>query len=184
MKYLSDNNFYTVDMKTLEMFIDGKIRLPKKSVVITIDDGGSHIIKYGYPILEKYKIHATLFLITGSYNANDYISSNVEIHSHTDKLHNTGVCPGGQGSPLKCLEKNLLLEDLRGSREKLNNTDIFCYPFYEYNDYAIKVLKEAGFTMAFANVGYKIKPGDNKMKLSRYTVLSTSSLSEYINIVN
>ena len=183
MQYLYDNNYYTVDMKTLEMFLDGQIRLPQKSVVITIDDGGTNITSYAYPIIEKYKIHATLFLITSRYNKNDYESPFIEIHSHGHNIHNTGVCPGGQGSPIKCLEKEALLTDLKTSREELNDTNIFCYPFYEYNDYAISVLKEAGFTMAFANVGYKIKPGDNKMTLSRYTVLSTISFSEYINMV-
>lgn len=183
MKYLSDNNYYTVNMRALEMFIDGKIRLPKNSVVITIDDGGSHIPDYAYPILEKYKIHATLFLITGAYNKDSYKSQYVEIHSHGHNLHNTGVCPGGQGSALKCLGREILLADLKESRTVLDNTTIFCYPFYEYNDYAISILKEAGFTMAFANVGYKIKPKDDKMTLSRSTILSTTSIEEYISMV-
>lgn len=39
IKYIKENNFYAITMKELEMFLDGKINLPKKSVSITIDDG-------------------------------------------------------------------------------------------------------------------------------------------------
>ena len=71
---------------------------------------------------------------------------------------------------------------------KLNNTTYFCYPFYEYNDYSIEVLKEAGFTMAFGGYGeagnYKVKPGINKFKLPRYVIYNyttASTLASYIN---
>ena len=37
--YIKDNNFFTPTMKELEMYIDGKLQLPQKSVSITFDDG-------------------------------------------------------------------------------------------------------------------------------------------------
>ncbi|UKI27645.1 MAG: polysaccharide deacetylase family protein [Bacilli bacterium] len=49
-------------MKELEMYIDKKLQLPQKSVVITFDDGGRAEVAKKY--VDEYKINATLFLIT------------------------------------------------------------------------------------------------------------------------
>ena len=89
-----------------------------------------------------------------------------------------------QGSPLKCLDRNVLLEDLRKSRETLNGTKAFCFPFYEYNDYAISVLKEAGFEMAFIGAGRRVTPGIDKYKIPRITIQRNTSLNTYINYVS
>ena len=40
INYMKNNSFFTVTMDEFEKFIDGKINLPKKSVLITVDDGG------------------------------------------------------------------------------------------------------------------------------------------------
>lgn len=180
LKYLKDNNYLTMTMKELDLFIDENIRLPKNSVVITIDDGAMGVSSKAIPLLEKYDLHATLFLITAWFNKDDFISPNIEIHSHGDNLHNPGVCPGGQGGAIKCVDKDELLEDLAKARSILDNTTVFCYPFYEYNDYAISVLKEAGFTMAFKGGETKVYPGINKFEIPRFTFYGYTTLSQFI----
>ena len=52
IKYLKDNNYYGVSLRDLELFIDGKIQLPERSVSITIDDGWR--AKLGIEMLTKY----------------------------------------------------------------------------------------------------------------------------------
>lgn len=180
LDYIKNNNIFTPNMQELEMYIDGYIQLPK-SVVITIDDGWRAEI--GSKILTEYNLNATVFLMSKAYKQIDlYKTEYVEVHSHGHDLHNPGICPGGQGGAIKCQEKSKLLEDLRLSREALDGTTVFCYPFYEYNDYSIKVLKEAGFTMAFGGYGeagkYKVSPGINKFKLPRYVIYSYTTADQ------
>ena len=182
LKYIKDNNFYTATMRDVEMFVDGKIQLPEKTTVITIDDG--YFVSASIKMLEKYDLHATLFLIGIVGSPEDYKSNNLEIHSHTWDMHQGGKCSGGQGSEIKCLPKDVILEDLRKSRESLNNTTYFCWPFFEYNDYAIETLKEAGFTMAFIGGRRKITPGMNKMLLPRYGVINTTNVNDISRIIN
>ncbi len=176
LEYIKDNNIFTPTMKELEMYIDGTLQLPK-SVVLTIDDGWRADI--GSNIMNEYEINATVFIVSNDYDPNPYKKEYIEVHSHSHNLHTPGVCPGGQGGGIKCLEKSKLLEDLSASRTKLDNTTVFCYPFYEYNNYSIEVLKEAGFTMAFGGFGeagvYKVKPGINKYKLPRYIIYNNTS---------
>ena len=76
------------------------------------------------------------------------------------------------------------MADLKLSREKLNGTTTFCYPFYEYNKYSIEVLKEAGFTMAFRGGFKKAYPGINKYEIPRYVVYNDTSVSELASYIN
>lgn len=176
LEYIKTNNIFTPTMEELEMYIDGYLQLPK-SVVLTIDDGWRADI--GTKIMNEYKINATLFLMGAYYEPEWFEDEFIEVHSHGYDIHNPGICSGGQGGAIKCLEKNKLVEDLKKSRDKLGNTTVFCYPFYEYNDYSIEVLKEAGFTMAFggeAEDGYsKVKPGIDKYRLPRYVIYNKTT---------
>ena len=184
LDYIKKNNIFTPTMKELEMYIDGYIQLPK-SVSITIDDGWRADI--GSKIISEYKLNATVFLMSKHYDPKKYQTEYIEVHSHGYDIHNAGVCPGGLGGAIKCLEKSKLLKDLKQSRDKLNNTTVFCYPFYEYNDYSISVLKEAGFTMAFGGYGengyYKVVPGINKYKLPRYVIYNNTSATNIKNYI-
>lgn len=180
--YLKENNFFTLTTKEMEWFIDGKVRLPENSILITIDDG-ARAEKF-IPILEEYKINATLFLVTGWYEKEKFISKYMEVASHSNDLHNPGKCPGGQGGPIKCLDKETLLNDLKTSREKLDGTEAFCFPFYEFNEYAISILKEAGFKSAYIGGMKKVTPGIDKYKIPRITIQKNTTLEQYINYVN
>lgn len=182
MKYLKDNGYYTATLEELENWIDGKANLPEKTVIITIDDGW--YLPRNIEILEKYDLHATLFLIGHLASPDEYKSKSIEIHSHTWDMHNLGECPVGRGGAILCKDKNYILEDLKKSRESLNNTKYFAYPFYEYNDHAIEALKEAGFTMAFAGSSRKIVRGVNKFKIPRYGITNSDTVDTIAQIVS
>lgn len=184
LDYIRNNNIFTPTMEELEMYIDGYIQLPK-SVVLTIDDGWRADV--GSKIISENGLNATVFLMSKYYDPRKYKTEYIEVHSHGYDIHNPGVCPGGQGGAIKCLEKSKLLQDLKASRDKLDNTTVFCYPFYEYNDYSIAVLKEAGFTMAFGGYGeggkYKVSPGINKYKLPRYVIYNWTTAADLKNYI-
>ena len=97
LNYLRDNGYKTLTMTEFRDYMYGRIDVPAKSVLITIDDGGMGTGKqngnYLAPILEEYKMHATLFLITGWWDINNYNGSKyLEIESHTNDMHNEGWC--------------------------------------------------------------------------------------------
>lgn len=188
LDYFKENNILTIKMNELEMYIDGKLQLPK-SVLLTIDDGGrtTHAIN----MLTEYKMNATIFLVTSWYDSKDYYKTDyIELHSHSHNLHNGGKCPGGQGGEIKCLSRETLLEDLKTSRELLNNTTVFCYPFYEYNEYSISILKEAGFTMSFIGEvpisgGYKqATVGCDKFRIPRFVIMTHTTINDIDNYFN
>lgn len=189
LNYLKENNYLTLTMRELELFLDKKIQIPKKTVVITLDDGARSYNAAN--LAEEYQTYMTYFIITGTYDTtklvhNDYI----EYQSHTDSLHKNYRCSGGnQGGLLLCEKESVILKDLALSQEKLGGKDkvfAFAYPFYDYNDRAIKLLKEEGFRLGFIGLGgtngYTTQ-GTDKMKIRRRTVWGNHTLNDFINFV-
>lgn len=181
-EYLNEHDYFTITTSEMEAFLDGNLHLPEKSILITIDDGdrAENII----PLLEEFKINATLFLITAWYFPENYRSSYLELASHTHELHEPGKCSGGQGSALKCLEKEKIVADLKQSRAVLNDTLAFCYPLYEYNDHAVSAVKEAGFHLGFIGGMRKAKANSPKLLIPRITIHRSTTLDEYIQFIN
>ncbi|MEE3343268.1 MAG: polysaccharide deacetylase family protein [Bacilli bacterium] len=182
IKYLFDNKYYAMTMRDVYLFLSGKARFPKKSVAITIDDGW--YVKRMIDILEKYKLTGTLFLIGSLASPSDYKSDFLEIHSHSWDMHTPGVCYGSHGGAILCWDKEDILRDLKKSRESLNNTSVFCFPFYEYNEDAIEYLKEAGFKMAFIGGDRKATIGDDLFKINRFELVNYTTMDEFIEYVN
>ena len=180
-KFLADNNVFTLNTSEVLSFIKGEINLPKKSILITIDDGAR--AENFIPFLEKYGLNATLFLVSSWYPVSKFSSPYLEIASHTHNMHTTGVCPTGQGGGINCLPESDILNDLKLSRETLNNTKAFCFPFYEYSDYSINLVKEAGFEMSFIGGSTKIKKGIDPYKIPRYPILSSFGVDYISNLV-
>ena len=183
MKYLSENNYLTLTMEELEMFLDKKINIPTKTVVITLDDG--NLAKNAIEILEKYKLYATYFIITGRYDSYKLKTTYVDFESHTDNLHNNYKCPGGeQGGQLLCEDKDKVLADLKLSQEKLGGSKYLAYPFFDWNQRAFTLLKESGFKLAF--IGQWTTEGysdfnTNRLMLRRKTIFANDSLNTFIS---
>ena len=183
LDYFKNHNMLTLQMKEVEMYVDGKLQLPK-SVLITIDDGG--LTTHAINMLTEYKMYATIFLVTSWYDPKDYpVTDYIELHSHSHHMHELGACPTGQGGAIQCWSEEKIQEDLKIAREKLNNTTYFCYPFYEYNDYSVRMLKQAGFTMAFdGEKSYGdnlVHPGDDKFRLRRFVIVDYTTLNDFDN---
>lgn len=185
LKYLSDNNFMTLKLKDLELYIDGKIQIKENSVVLTIDDGDPSIYTLAYPIIEKYKTNVTVFNITAwRPNAYNKRTEYVEIHSHTHDMHQTGKCKGGQGGWFKCISHNAGVEDLKKSSELCGGTTYLAYPFGEYTDSSIQILKDAGYTMALTTNYGNAKVGQNKYLLPRIYMYNEYTLEKFKRLVN
>ena len=183
LEYFKEHDLLTLKMKEVEMYVDGKIQLPK-SVLITIDDGG--YTKHAVDLLTEYKMYATIFMVTSWFDPKEYYTTDyIELHSHSHNMHNTGECPTGQGGAIQCWSEEKIQADLKTARELLNNTTYFCYPFYEYNDYSIRMLKEAGFTMSFIGESSSsdnlVHPGDDKFRLHRFVIVNYTTLSNLDN---
>jgi len=189
LKYLKDNGYKTLTMEEFRAWMYGEISLPKKSVLLTIDDGamgtGLHNGNKLIPLLEKYQAHATLFLITGWWDINNYRSKYLDIESHTNDMHNEGFCSGvARGARMLCSSYDVALEDLKKSISITGSTKAFCFPFYAYNQTAIQAVKDAGFKLGFIGGNYKATRNTNKYLIPRYVIYDNTSLDTFISYIS
>ena len=180
MKYLHDNHYLTLTMKELYLYLTGKLQI-EKGVVLTFDDG--YFIQNTIEILEKYNLYGTVFVIASGFSdLTIFSSSNLLVQSHGYNLHRNNVCKGGnQGGVMLCMSEDNIKNDLIKSIDTLKTEPLaFAYPFYDYNDKAIKVVKEL-FKMSFigrgGTMGRATPLKTNLYKIPRMTVWDTSLMS-------
>lgn len=196
MKYLYENGYYTATLDELRQFIDGEINLPKKTVVITFDDGFLSNIVYGYPIMKKYNLQGTIFVIGSAAESPQkpfdpktvqYINIkempkyrdvfNFESHTYSLHKHNENKEP-----LIITSDKKTIVEDVSKNRELLDAKYI-AYPFGSYNNTTIEYLKETQHEMAFTVKQGYIERNMNKYELPRFEITPATTMEEFINIV-
>lgn len=173
LKYLIDNNYYFPSWQELRDYIDGKIDLPVKSVVLTFDDCTKNFQKYGIPILEKYDVEATSFVICAK-NGKEVLQkykdvNHINFQSHSYNMHRPGG-PIGHGGIFPALSVEEGVEDLKKSIDMLGSGEAFAYPFGDYTDTCEEAVKEAGFLCAFTTEYGTVHPGDDPYLLPRIRV--------------
>ncbi|MEI8223996.1 MAG: polysaccharide deacetylase family protein [bacterium] len=153
MRYLKDNGYAVIPMKIYLDHINKGTEIPKKSVVLTFDDGWKNQYDYAYPILKEFGYTATFYIITGSTDGKTYMSwdnireldkAGMDIESHT--VTHTNLA--------KADEKKIADELTRSKKtleEKLGHSiSMLAYPYYGNNPVVQKLVAEAGYTSARA----------------------------------
>lgn len=182
MKYLHDNGYYFPTWQEVRDYVDGKLLLPEKSIVLTFDDGPNYMY-LGTPILEQYQTPATSFVIASYWNSKEmlygYSSDYLLFESHSYKMHQGGGNIG-HGGIYTALSKEEVLEDLQKSFDICGNHDAFAYPFGDYTEEGCSTLEEAGLLCAVTTENAKCFPGDNPYILPRVRMLGTQTLAQFI----
>ena len=185
LEYLKNNNFKTLTIEEFRKWMYGEIEVPSKSVLITVDDGakgtGKHNGNKLNPLLEEYHLNATLFLITGWWDIENYRGDYLDIQSHTNDMHQYGTCGRGQ---INCATYEEAKADLQQSINRIGNTDSFCFPFYMTSDTALKAVKDLGFKLSFVGGSVNAKRTNNKWLIPRYPIHSNITMDRFKSMVD
>lgn len=82
IKSLYENGYQAVSFQQLYDYVEKGIELPEKPVVITFDDGYLNNYELAMPILEKYNMNATIFIIGVSVGKDTYKDTGKPITPH------------------------------------------------------------------------------------------------------
>ena len=168
MKYLAEGGYNVITPNELLDAWEGQSTLPANPVVITFDDAHIDIYKNVFPILQKYKLRATFFLVTDYVNLYpNYItwdqaremqaSGLADIESHT--LNNRPMT--------EIYSRDKLWDQLYGSKQAIEwylkkPVNFISYPEGLYTSLAENVSKEAGYRAGFiADYGWAAKDPQN-----------------------
>ncbi|MFS0734223.1 polysaccharide deacetylase family protein [Microbacterium sp. 1P10UB] len=150
MAYIASDGFYLPTWRELGAFIDGKVFLPNHSVIVTDDDADQTWFDLAAPVVEKYKVMTTSFMIT-AWRQDAAPNPYVLRRSHTHDMHRAG--DNGQGRMVN-LSADEIAADLETSASVLGVKEVVAYPFGHYNDITKQGVAQAGFEM-----GRTIEPG-------------------------
>jgi peptidoglycan/xylan/chitin deacetylase (PgdA/CDA1 family) len=74
LDWLARNGWHVLRLAQLAGFLQGREPLPRRSVVITMDDGYESVLQQALPLLRKHGYPATLFVYTDFIGARDALS--------------------------------------------------------------------------------------------------------------
>lgn len=181
LNWLNEEGYYYPTWKEVRDYVDGKLLLPDKSIVLCFDDGAVSFLENGIPVLEKCKTPATCFMIT-SYNGEEkiaqYQSDYVVYESHSDNMHRGGGNIG-HGGIFTAVSEEDGLADLKRSIEVCGSGDAFAYPFGDYNERSRSMVEKAGFLCAVTTEYGKAEPGDDPLLLPRVRMSMGQSLAGF-----
>ncbi len=177
MKLLKDNGYRVITMDQLFDFLEFKIQIPRKSVIITIDDGWRSAYDIAFPILKKYGYPATLFiytdLIVGSEKTlsweliQEMANNGIDMQCHSKTHHNLAVMDKKQSFKeyFESLEKEI--SGCAALIKKKLNRDVkyLAYPFGDTNHLVIELLKKHSYRGAFT-----VKRGGNPFFIHNYRI--------------
>ncbi|HBO38602.1 MAG TPA: hypothetical protein DD638_08040 [Pasteurellaceae bacterium] len=194
---MKELKFKTASLSDLEGYLQGKVNLPAKTLILTFDDGLKSVYRYVYPLLKKYDFQATLFVITSRIqskpqqwepNSLQFLSAeeyremhdSVDLQSHSHSLHHyIKYKPAAPQTDYQTLYIDLV----RSTQElaRLNShAKYLAYPFGVYTEEFIAAAKNSGFTLAVTTKWGKVKFGDDPMLLKRLYFTSDTT-KEKIN---
>lgn len=185
LKYLTENNYYFPTWEEVRKYVKGELLLPKKSVVLTFDDGAYSFLNLGVPLFNKYKVPVTSFLIgnlEGKKKVKKYASEYMTFQSHSYNMHRGGGNIG-HGGIFPVMSHDDAVADLQKSIRIGGNSDAFAYPYGDYNDSCIQAVKDAGFKCAVTTEYGRAKVGDNPLVLPRIRMLRGQSLDSFKKLV-
>ena len=177
MRFLKKNGYHVVSLDEFFDFRDFRAQIPKKSVVITIDDGWRSTYDIAFPILKKYGYTATLFVYT------DFIlktnktldwalltemsNNGIDIQSHT-KTHRSLNWSDEQESFREYFDsvRKELTESAEIIKKRLNkDVTYLAYPYGDTNPLVIALLVKLGYKGALT-----VNRGSNPFFTDNYRI--------------
>ena len=177
MKFLVDSGCVTITPDELYAGLRGELQLPPKPVLITFDDGYLDNYTNAFPILKKYGLHATIFIIpafTGVYpgymtweQLKEMEADGVTIESHTLTHPKLEELPDDEIRNELLNSKNMLEQNLGHPIEFL------AYPTGTYNLHIAGIAQDIGYKGAFTIKYGIVDGGSNFFALERVPIFHT-----------
>lgn len=179
MEYLRENGYDVIPLEKAVSYIRDRKRPPAKTVAITIDDGYEDNYINAYPVLKKYHIPATIFVITDLVGSDGFMtwdeirqmakSGMIDIESHTKShLWLTGLDDRELKNQLEDSKK--ILETKLGKE-----INYLCYPMNGYDERVKSAAKQAGYKAAFATKPKRMFTIYDVYEIKRVRISPTSS---------
>ncbi|MFM9915528.1 MAG: polysaccharide deacetylase family protein [Rhizobacter sp.] len=169
LDWLARNDYRVIRLSQLIGFLQGREALPKRSVVITMDDGYESVHRHALPQLRKHDFPATLFVYTDFIGAGDALSWNqlaelkasglVDIQAHSKTHRNLIERTTGETDERyrQSIDAELRVpRDLLERRLPSQQVRHFAFPYGDANETVLDTLTRDQYQLAVT-----VYPGGN-----------------------
>lgn len=201
MAYLNDEQFKSLSAQQLYDYLEGRLVLPDKVVLITFDDGLLSAKEYAYPILKKYGFTAPHHIITSRTHKAEgaqqfdaegpiqYLTMSdlkemqdvFQFEAHTDDLHTLTDRKYGVGL---ALQRDEIRADLQANLAQLPNAVALAYPYGQYNEEFIAAAKDAGLLIGFTIIEGYANMNDSNYEVRRFGMTENRSFEQFAKYVD
>lgn len=178
--FLQENGYTTISMEKLYQALFEKAELPEKPVVLTFDDGYADAAAFAFPILQKYRLVGTFFIVQNFMETPGYLSwgqakamldAGMEIENHSATHPNLRVVRG-----------KALLAETGGAADVIGEVlgkraRFFCYPLGRFNNETIRALRATGHLMAMTTQDGTVHFNSNPFRLKRVRIRNTTGIN-------
>jgi peptidoglycan/xylan/chitin deacetylase (PgdA/CDA1 family) len=191
MAFLKRNGYRVITLDDLFDFLDRKRPIPRKSVVITFDDGWRSMYEIAYPILKKYGYPATLFVYTDLIHPSnatldwakirEMARNGIDVQGHSKTHRNLGKMEDGESlQAYFATVKADLIESAKIIKRQLDkDVKYLAYPFGDTNSLVIAMLGKLGFRGAFTVVRSANSFFADNYRVSRSMIYGTFDLTRF-----
>lgn len=183
LKYLKDNGFQTITFEDLDNISDFD-----KPILLTFDDGYVGNYLYAYPLLKKYNMKATVFIISDAVYSKTCLSIDQlkemsdsgfwSIQSHTKTHYYMGQAVPGEKLKQELKESKERIQEITGKE-----VIALAYPNGEYNESILPYVKQE-YKYGLLKNGGVFRCGDDLVKMKRMGIYRNTSFEAFKSIVN
>jgi len=186
MQALKDQGITVISLDDFQAWRHEQKSIPKRSALITIDDGYSSAYSVAWPILKKYGYPFTLFVYTDYVRGGPKAGGGSLSWEQLAELRDAGVAIESETVSHADLRRKKagmteaaydqwLWNELHGSRTALEDhlgikVNALALPYGAANDHVREVAAKAGYEMLFTVNGEKIGAGTPENALGRYLI--------------
>lgn len=182
MRFLKSHRYNVIALEELVGLIKNKKKVPARTICISLDDGYRDNYTYAFPILKKYNLPATMFIIVDEVGRpqNDRLS-----WDEIKKMQDSGLISFGSHAlgpePLvnfkseaqirrQIFDSKKILEEKLGAR-----VELFSYPEGLFDSRIKQLVIDAGYSGAVATNPGKDYADDDVFLLKRLRISENSS---------
>lgn len=166
LQYLSQKKYTFLHFKELETLK----KLPKKSIILTFDDGYQNNLKYAYPLLKKYHAKATIMLPTAWLNHPQKETMHpADLSSMSSKVIEFGL-HGHKHLNYSATSLGDIEKDIEENLQAMQHLNLSYSPVlaYAYGQYPRKNMAEFSAILKRKSIKYGLRIGN---KLNYYPFL-------------
>ena len=196
LRYMKENGYTAITLAELDRFLRYERPLPKKAVIITIDDGYKSAKNIAAPMLKKYGFPATFFIYTdfvgGGKNAltwdevRELKAQGFDVQAHSKTHSNLAVPPPNESPTDRAARLDAEIVATKQLMEKRLGGEIqyFAYPYGGFDPEVVAKVKAAGY-----QIGFGAKKGSNpffidRYRLKRYSVFMENDLTKFMQMLD